>query len=163
MGNDNAIARSTSLKVIAAGMNIRWRNRELPKPDVPATVPDAEAMLPPISCSGRFCVSEIVFAAPLPAPALMEMVIDPAAVAVCRVIFAPAAMASDNAVPAMLVPEALIVFVPAAPPPDGTEIVTVLPETPTEATPAPLNWSTLLNVPLELEVVLPSAVSETVE
>jgi hypothetical protein len=47
---------------------------------------------------------------------LIETVIDPAAVAVCKLIFAPAARAMLNAVPAMLVPEALKVFVPAAPP-----------------------------------------------
>ncbi len=47
---------------------------------------------------------------------LIEIVIEPAAVAVCRLIFAPAAKASEIAVPVMLVPEALIVWVPAAAP-----------------------------------------------
>lgn len=43
---------------------------------------------------------------------LIEIVIELAAVAVCKLIFAPAAKAKDSAVPAMLVPLALMVFVP---------------------------------------------------
>ncbi len=43
---------------------------------------------------------------------LTEMVIELAAVAVCKLIFAPAARAKDSAVPAILVPLALMVFVP---------------------------------------------------
>jgi hypothetical protein len=45
-----------------------------------------------------------------------EMVIEPIAVAVCRLTFAPAAMARLSADPAMLVPLADMVFVPAAAP-----------------------------------------------
>jgi hypothetical protein len=47
--------------------------------------------------------------------------------------------------------------------PAGTEIVTDPAPTPTLAIPAPENWRTLLNVPVELEVVLPRAVREIVE
>ena len=42
----------------------------------------------------------------------------------------------------------------------GTEMVTEFRLTPTEAIPAPENWSTLENVPEELSVVFPKAVSE---
>jgi hypothetical protein len=48
---------------------------------------------------------------------LIDTVIAPAAVAVCKLIFAPAARAKDTAVPDTLVPEALIVCVP-----DGTAV-----------------------------------------
>ena len=48
---------------------------------------------------------------------LMETVRDPAAVAVCKLIFAPATRARETPVPVTLVPEALRVCVPAAPPP----------------------------------------------
>jgi hypothetical protein len=47
---------------------------------------------------------------------LIEIVNEFAALAVCKLMFAPATNASDSAVPAMLVPDALKVFVPAAPP-----------------------------------------------
>jgi hypothetical protein len=45
---------------------------------------------------------------------------------------------------------------------DGTEIVTLPAPTPTEAIPAPEKLSNVLKEPLELDVVLPSAVRECV-
>ena len=46
---------------------------------------------------------------------LTETVIEPAAVAVCKLMFAPAANAKERADPAMEVPDAEMVFVPGVP------------------------------------------------
>lgn len=151
--NDIARARSISLKVMAAGTNMRCRNRELPKPAVPVTVPLALAMDPPISCNDIFCVrlmleasklavpevrnemteAAVVMESPVPAARvivpveeakplaerafnpLTETVMEPAPVAVCKLMLSPAARARESAVPTIDVPDAEIVFVPAAP------------------------------------------------
>lgn len=80
-----------------------------------AMPPPAERTIVPVEDAKPF--AEMAFSP------LTEIVMEPAAVAVCRLMFAPAAMARDNALPAMDVPEAEMVFVPATP---LAEIVIVL-------------------------------------
>jgi hypothetical protein len=154
--NDIPIARSASVMVIAAGIKILCRNKLLPNPAVPVTVPIAVAIGPPMSCKLIFCVKDTFDANKLPLPdvrivtvgpppavlklipapdaidkvpvtdaapikltafsPLIDIVIAPAAVAVCRLMFGPAARARDNALPAIDVPDAEMVLLPPAPP-----------------------------------------------
>lgn len=65
-----ANAKSISLKFKVPGIKILCRNRELPKPAVPVTVPLALAMLPAISGKEIFWVALMVNAAAPPPDAL---------------------------------------------------------------------------------------------
>jgi hypothetical protein len=74
---------------------------------------------------------------------LTDIVMLPAAVAVWRLMFAPAASANESAVPAMLVPEAEIVFVPYAG--DGAPTIVIA---------SLLPWLSVIFVPATRESVL---------
>jgi len=86
-------------------MKIRWRNSELPNNVAPElAVPDATT--PPNSLKEQFWVIETLDASTL----LIEIVMELAPVAVCKLMLAPATNARDSPVPAMLVPEQEIVL-----------------------------------------------------
>jgi hypothetical protein len=120
------MATSISVRFIIEGILIRFRNKLLPNPAVPVTVPALETIVPATSCKLAFCVYE--HGAPILTmvmldPPLVRLIPDPAT----RVVWAGAEMLTDpfptptlapaipeNARTLFIVPEELDVVFPDA-------------------------------------------------